>query len=264
MNTEVERLLVKTPQQQFVQRLEQDYRMAPRVAQAILAEAQVMLSGTAEGLPPGQMRVLLSAAKRGAGQALRTSQMALVTWTVDAGAEDYAVQQQQGVQALRQVRIQRLLDEAIEQEAEASQEDLARALHVSVRTIKRDCAALEGQGKCLPTRGHMQGIGRGQTHKAQIVGRWLAGETYDQIAQHTRHSATSIQRYVQTFLRVVQLTQRGLSEAQVAQVVQIGPALLREYLTLYKAQDTPACRERLAEQVQRLERAENKPEKGAL
>lgn len=264
MNTQVERQIVKTPQQQFVQRLEQDYGMAPRVAQAVLAEAQATLTGTAEGLPPGQMRVLLSKAKNGVGQALRASSMATVTWTVDAGSEDYEVQRQHGVRALRQVRVQRLLDEAVAQEAEASQEDLARALQVSVRTIKRDCATLEAQGVCLPTRGRLRGMGRGQTHKAQIVGRWLAGETYDQIAQHTRHSATSIQRYVQTFLRVVQLTQRGLSDAQIAQVVQIGPALLREYLAIYHAQDTPASRERLAEQVQRLERAENKPERGAL
>lgn len=37
---ELDRRRVKTPQQQFVQRLEQDYRLAPRVAQAVLAEAQ--------------------------------------------------------------------------------------------------------------------------------------------------------------------------------------------------------------------------------
>ncbi len=51
---------------------------------------------------------------------------------MDAGAEDYQVHRQYGARAMRQQRIQRLLLEAVEQEAVASQEDLARVLHVSV------------------------------------------------------------------------------------------------------------------------------------
>ena len=78
--------------------------------------------------------------------------------------------QQHGSPTLRRVRIQRLLDEALAQGAVATQEDLAQALHVSLRTIKRDCAA-QAQEVYLPTRGNLHGIGRGQTHKAQI-GRW--------------------------------------------------------------------------------------------
>lgn len=221
------------------------------------------LTGGTEGLPAGQMRVLLSPAKRGAGQALRESVLKTVVWTVDAGTEDDEVLAQYGERALRQVRLQRLLGEAVEQGALASQEDVARVLHVSVRTIKRDCAELAAQGSALPTRGHVQGIGRGQTHKAHIVGRWLQGETYDQIARHTHHSLSSIQRYVQTFLRVVRLEGQGLSAAQIAQVVQIGPALLQEYLTVHRQHDTPAERERLAEHLQRVERADNQAEKGA-
>jgi len=189
--------------------------------------------------------------------------MTTVSWTVDAGAEDYAVLAQHGARALRQVRLQRLLDEAVEQGAVASQEDVARVLHVSVRTIKRDCAELEGQGLYLPTRGHLQGMGRGQTHKALIVGRWLSGETYDQLAQHTHHSASSIQRYVQTFLRVVQLARQGFSAAQIAQVVQLGAALVQEYLAVERAQASPACRERLAEHLRRLGWTGNRLEKGA-
>jgi len=78
----------------------------------------------------------------------------MVTWTVDAGAEDRAVQRQHGAQALRRVRIQRLLDEALEQGAVASQEDLAQALHSSTRTIKRDFAHLQAEEMLLPSRGN--------------------------------------------------------------------------------------------------------------
>ena len=61
--------------------------------------------------------------------------------------------------ALRQARLQRLLSEAIEQGAMASQEDIAQALKVSVRTVKRDCQELQARGVYLPTRGHLKGLG---------------------------------------------------------------------------------------------------------
>jgi hypothetical protein len=105
----------------------------------------------------------------------------------------------------------------------------------------------------LPLRGNVRSIGRGQTHKAQIVGRWLAGETYDQLTRSTRHHVSSISRYVQTFVRVVALQQEGLSEQQIAHLTQCGVALVQEYLQLYQQYDTPQQRERLTEQLQRLQ-----------
>ena len=70
--------------------------------------------------------------------------------------------------ALRRQRILRLLDEALAQGAVATQEDLARAIadlgsHHQARLQSHASA----EGICLPARGNLQGIGRGQTHKAQ-------------------------------------------------------------------------------------------------
>jgi hypothetical protein len=135
----------------------------------------------------------------------------------------------------------------------ASQEDLARVLQVSVRTIKRDCAYLENQGIYLPTRGNLKGIGRGQTHKALIVGRWLRGESYDQIARATHHAVVSVQRYVQAFVRVIQLHQQGLDKEEIALLLQIGWPLVADYLAIYQAHDSPLARERLAAHIQRLQ-----------
>jgi hypothetical protein len=99
----------------------------------------------------------------------------------------------------------------------------------------------------------VHGIGRGQTHKAQIIGRWLRGETYDQIAMHTHHRPVSIQRYLQTFIRLVQLHHRGLSPNQIGMLLQISPTLVQEYLAVYHQHDTPDCRERLQDQLRRLD-----------
>jgi predicted ArsR family transcriptional regulator len=176
--------------------------------------------------------------------------------------EDRQVQQQYGCQALRQVRLQRLLLEALEQGGVASQEDLAQALQVSVRTIKRDFEQLQQQGLYLPSRGQLHGIGRGQTHKAQIIGCWLRGATYDQIAQQTHHALSSIQRYIQTFVRVIELHQRHFRVEQIGQLLQIGPPLVQEYLAVYQSHDQAECRQRLQEQMDRL-KAARRPKKGA-
>jgi len=268
MDTQViERLEAKTPEKRFLWVLQEDFHQAPRVAQALLDEARDCLVGTSDQLMPGQMRVLLTKRRAGHGRSLRHTATTEVMWTLEAGAEDRRVLRRHGSAALRRVRIQRLLSEAIEQGALATQEDLAQVLQVSVRTIKRDFAHLRAQGISLPSRGYVRAIGRGQTHKAQIVGRWLCGETYDQIALHTHHSITSIQRYVQAFVRVVELHRRAFPEEQIGLLLQMGLPLVREYLAVYRKNDTPACRERLDEQLQRLSRGptrRRKRQKGGL
>lgn len=249
----VNRLAAKTKEQQLMQILESEYRQPPRVARAILEDVQECLAGSSEQVQPGQMRVVLIAIEARHGKVLAQTRQKEVLWRVDAGKEDYEVQQKYGMAAMRQVRIQRLLGEAVAQGAAASQEDLARALQVSVRTIKRDCAELESQGIYLPTRGNLKGIGRGQTHKALIIGRWLQGETYDQIARATHHTVVSVQRYVQAFVRVIQLHEQELDKAEIALLLQMGWPLVADYLAIYEKHDTPFARKRLADQMQRLQ-----------
>jgi hypothetical protein len=261
---EIERQQAKTPEQRLMSVLQQEYHFAPKIAQALVAEAQACLVAPAQSLRPGQMRVILLKREAPHGQGLSQSQMVEVVWTIDAGAEDQAVLAAHDLIALRQVRLQRLLEEALAQGAVASQEDLARALQVSVRTIKRDCAELQARGIYLPTRGHLQGIGRGQTHKAQIVGRWLRGETYDQIARHTHHAVSCVQRYIQSFVRVVNLHQQGFSLTEMGLLLQVSQPLLQEYLAVYEQHDSPFCRQRLQEQLSRLTGQTLQAQKGAL
>lgn len=247
------RLAAKTKEQQLLHILQKEFQQPPRVARAILEDVQECLRGTTNQIEPGQMRVILVTMTARHGEALSNTAQKEVVWTVDAGKEDRQVQVEYGITAVRRHRIQRLLAEAVAQGAVASQEDLAQVLHVSVRTIKRDCAALTAQGIYLPTRGNLKGIGRGQTHKALIVGRWLRGATYDQIARATHHSVTSVQRYVRGFSRVIHLQQQGLSRDEIALLLQIGWPLVADYLTIYEKHDTPFVRERLAAQLERFQ-----------
>jgi hypothetical protein len=253
-NERSKREVAKTSEGHLRTKLEQEFEFAPRIAQAIVEEAQATLSSGPDEVGVGQTRVYLVRGDAGHGRALRATPTQPVCWTVDAGAEDQEVLAKHGRVALRQVRIQRLLSEATEQGALASQEDLARVLHVAVRTIKRDCKTLQEEGIWLPLRGTMCGIGRGQSHKALIIRRWLQGETYDQLERSTKHSVVSIRRYIQTFLRVMELHQAGFASSEVAHLTQCGMALIDEYLAVYQACDDAVSRSRLAEQLDRVQR----------
>lgn len=247
------RTQVKTAASQLQQKLESEFDIPRRIAEAIVNEAEECLQAPSEQQVSGQRWVLLASREAGHGQALSETALRQVCWTVDDGAADTATYAAHGAVGLRRVRLQRLLGEAVEQGALATQEDLATALTVDVRTIKRDCRELEAAGVWLPLRGAIRSIGRGQTHKAQIVGRWLGGETYDQLTRSTHHHVSCIARYVQTFVRVVALHQEGLLAQQIAHLTQSGLPLVQEYLTLYHQYDAPHYRERLAEQLQRMQ-----------
>ncbi len=96
----------------------------------------------ARGLaPPPEAKVVIREAPAARGDArLR------VRWTVDAGPADAALKHAQGAIALRRARLSRLRREAEAQGAHPTIAQLAEALNVSARTIKRDLAALRDDG----------------------------------------------------------------------------------------------------------------------
>ncbi|MBV7332586.1 DUF1670 domain-containing protein [Chloroflexi bacterium TSY] len=191
-NGQEQRAAAKTRRAQLLYTLQSEFDLAPRVAQAVLEEAEECLSSEPKQ-EAGKRQVLLASREASHGQSLSETATKQISWTLDAGESDTEILLSQGRQGLRRVRIQRLLDEAVAQGGLATQEDLAQALEVSVRTIKRDCEALQAAGVWLPLRGNVLSIGRGQTHKGQIVSRWLRGETYDQLVRSTHHNVKKYQ-----------------------------------------------------------------------
>jgi biotin operon repressor len=105
------------------------------------AQADVALQGM-----PLMEQVNLARIDAPLGKRLDARSYIDVRWTVDAGEEDAAVLRQEGSAALRQHRVRRLLREAHSQGAAPTDEDLARVLKVTRRTIERDMVALRQNG----------------------------------------------------------------------------------------------------------------------
>jgi biotin operon repressor len=161
----------------------------------------------------GQMTILAVSAETPPGRPMSECQRVPINLSVDASDDLEALRH--GVPTLRKSKIQRLAREAQEQGALLTQEDLARLLGTSRSTIKRDIAQLRSAGTDVPTRGQIKDIGKGVSHKTQIVRDWLAGFTFSQIRQRRWHSISSIDRYCSDFQRVIRLHRRGLSTADI-------------------------------------------------
>jgi hypothetical protein len=260
VRTEVERLAEKTAERQFLYEMETDFELAPAASRAVLETAQqVFLAslGTCE-VREGQQRVTVVSDHEPSGKPLTAMKKVSVVVTVDSGMEDLEVLQRFGWEGLRRCRLLRMTEEAVDQGGVLTQEDLSRLLQTSVRTVRRDIVSLRADGHWVPTRGTVQEIGRGQSHKAKIVEMYLQRMTYSEIVRRAHHAPGSVKRYVETFGRVVVLWEKGVRDLnEVAYVVSVSPRLAREYLVLRERYDTPAYRDRLEEIARQVRRALN-------
>ena len=103
-------------------------------------------------LQPRRLSVHLPSLNAPTGRALQPEELVPVTWTVET-PEDRAFGNQV---ARRRHCILRLLEEAQAQGALPRDEDLAEALDVGLRTLRRDIAALRAEGHTIHTRGRWQ------------------------------------------------------------------------------------------------------------
>jgi hypothetical protein len=166
---------------------------------------------------------------------------------------DINVLSEEGTSALRKHKVIRMANEAFDQDGLQTQEDLAVLLCSSRRTIRRDIKELKQQGIDVPTRGTLQDIGPGVTHKSRIVRRWLEGYEDADIERKTGYSGFSVQRYVSGFSKAVRFYRRGYSLPEIRELTDMSERLAREYPELYEA-----CKDRPESQI-RLQQILSEP-----
>jgi hypothetical protein len=145
--------------------------------------------------------------------------------------------------AFSRARFARWCFEAYEQGGVLTLLDLSLMSGMSEHFVSEVLHEYEAQtGKIVPTRGTVHDIGRGVTHKAEVIRRWLRNESPEKIAQALSHSQDAVDRYITAFQKVRLLatkvpisdlpTLAGLSISVVNEYI----ALLRQYepeLTLF-------------------------------
>jgi len=229
----IERLQAKSPEEAIIEQICRDFNLAPFMARTQFGQMRKYFEQYFDlSREVGQIIFLAVSADNPPGRPITECKRELVNLTYDSPDDLEALRQ--GVAALRRSKIQRLTWEAQEQGALLTQEDLARLMCTSRSTIKRDIAWLRGAGVSVPTRGQIKDIGKGISHKTQIVSDWLAGYTFSQIKVRRRHSIHAIERYCTDFQRVARLHRRGLSVVDIRLSSGLSERLIKEYLSLYE------------------------------
>lgn len=186
-------------------------------------------------LRSGQLRFDCVAEGEGAGKPMEQCRMVTVVLSLIDHEEDRPVHAATGPAGLRRARILRLTAEARDQGGLLSQEDLSVLLSCDVRTVRRACADIRTQtGAAVATRGTVEDIGPGVTHKAIAVRHWMAGKEPLAVAQAICHTLRSTERYLQTFMRVVYLHRKQFGVTELALTVGISTAAVTTYLDLYR------------------------------
>jgi len=256
--TELKRVKTKTLDSQFEQKLQTDYELPPKVTKAIVADANEIYRlehhDPSKSAAKNKIVRTVIAKKAKHGPKLEKLPKVQVTLTREITKEDKNLYREEGKPGLRQTKILRMTNEALEQDGLLTQEDLADILEVSTRTIRRDITALKDKDFDVPTRGAYQDIGPGKSHKTKIIELYLEYNTYSEIKRKTKHSTQAVRRYLKEFGRVLLSLKNNLTLKETAHIVGISDKLAREYSELYLKYNTAENQERIADIVKRSRR----------
>lgn len=234
-NTLVDRLKTKSVKNSIVNNIASDFNLTPILAEAYFNQIKDYFLQHAEvKLNSGQIHYLAIDDREPAGKPIFLCKKISVSLTLHNPDEDLDVYKQKGLAGMRRHRILRITKEAIEQGSVLSYEDIAFLLTTSVVTVKRDFANLRRQGLTIPSRGWRHDIGRGTTHKTQILELYLSGHQFSDIEKRTHHSETAVKRYIQDFAKIILLHSKKFSVDQIRISTGFSNRLINEYIALFK------------------------------
>jgi len=230
--TELARRQIKSSEGEFIWELKNSYELSPRLSEQILLTAKESLLREYH-LKEGQIEVTVIGIEERSGKQIEKMEKKKVRLTLDNGTEDIEAKKEYGRIGLREIKIQRITEEALDQGGVLSQEDISKYLSVSLRTVKRDIKKIKQRGIQVISRGYLHNIGRGQTHKVKIIGMYLDGKTYSEIKLTARHSSGAIKRYIESFTKVLMAQSKGIYERKaISAVTGISEGLVKQYLGL--------------------------------
>jgi hypothetical protein len=241
---QIERQQIKSSEGEFLYELEYLYELSPKLSSLILLSAKECLLREYH-LREGQIEATVVGLEERSGKVIERMEKVRVRLTIDNGLEDLEVKKTFGRKVLRRTKILRITEETIDQRGVLSQEDLSKYLGCAVRTIQRDIRTLKQEGQNVITRGYLHNIGRGQTHKAKIIGLYLDGLTYSEIKLRTKHSVGAIKRYLEGFTKILMARKQGIYRTKdISLVTGLSNYLVEQYLALIKESKQDQTRKR--------------------
>lgn len=147
-----DRLLEKTPEQIFINSLRKEFELSSTESRGILDLVESCLYGAVPETV-GKNKYICASQHAKHGKPLVEQEMIEVRLTLNNGVEDLNVLKESGPKALRQLKEMRITEEARDQGGSLTQEDIARVLKMTSRTVRQDLQELRRDGNFIHTRG---------------------------------------------------------------------------------------------------------------
>ena len=134
---------------------------------------------------------------------------------------------------IRMKKIERWTHQVHDQGALLTQLDLAILLGVNEYTAGqyvREYVSL--YNRSLPTRGNIQSIGGGQTHKKEIITMHLGGYLVPTICQRSNHSKDAVERYIRDFEAIRLLNSKFDDINTISLITRLSKTVVQQYIDL--------------------------------
>jgi hypothetical protein len=230
----IERQGLKNPYQQLLIELKEEYGLSPIEARALIKKMQEFIeSMISDERNKDQITRTVVAIGEAAGKKISDCRMVQVHLTMQFWGED-KIAKSKGLKYLKTLKVHQLAWECYQQGGLLSHEDLQDILGISCSTIKRIVKNYRQQGITIPTRGQIEDIGPGITHKERIVELLVKGYLYSEVMILTAHSEASIENYERKFVRIAYLNREGKNDLKIRVITGYSEALIKSFKELYK------------------------------
>lgn len=211
--------------------LKMSFGNSPAVAQAIAQKADEIYTSEGNLTTPGTLLYSTTDVSEPSGKPLNMCKRTAVKLTIWKDSDDKIKDMKQKKKGI----LQRITQEAYDQDGLLTIEDCERVLLTSQRTLKQYVSEFKKQQIYLPLRGYVHSTGRGQTHKNEIICHYLDGMNFVDIQFKTYHSIEAIARYIILFQRIVICkVKQNMGLNDIAMVVNASPELIGQYLRIYE------------------------------
>ena len=134
---------------------------------------------------------------------------------------------------IRIKKVERWTQQVYDQGALLTQLDLAVLLGVNEYTAGQYVREYyQLYNRPLPTRGNIQFIGSGQTHKKEIINLYVNGYLVPTICQRTNHSKDAVERYIRDFEAIRLLDSKFDDINSISLITRLSKRVVQQYIEL--------------------------------
>ena len=252
-------------EEEIVHELKNEFGMPPVKVRAVLGLLREMKDNLSEQRPENTVVYWAVASHEPAGKPLEACALVPVRLSFVEADDVPDRQQDEDFNCVRHMKVKKAMRYATEAKrcgGYLTYADLGYLLGIHPAAIS---ALVQKEEKTIiPLRGSECDIGRGVTHRREIIKMFLELYTETQIADRTGHSYESIENYIKEFGTVMVLHEQRMAVPMIRKVTGRSTRLIQVYLELLKEYSRPEYAFRFNYLRALVEAGENRPKKRGL